>query len=149
MNILRPTLRWKSLILPRLVAALPLIGFGLLHFLYPEKFRSLMQVSGFPFVEINMILAPAAEILGGVLLLFGLFGRIGGVLGVATMVPAVLATLAVRGMTPQTLPEGVPPEVLQIPPLPIPIVVLACSLLIALVGSGRYSIDDALTRPKT
>jgi hypothetical protein len=64
------------------------------------------------------------------------------------MAPAIYATLKIQemAMNPDLLPAGVS-EVPFVPPLPVPIVVLVCSFIILVFGSGRFSMDYTLTRP--
>jgi uncharacterized membrane protein YphA (DoxX/SURF4 family) len=75
----------KITIVPRVLAGLPLLGFGVLHFVKPGHFRDILLASDIPMVELNVYAAPVAEVLGGLLLLLGLYARVGGLLGIATM----------------------------------------------------------------
>jgi uncharacterized membrane protein YphA (DoxX/SURF4 family) len=124
------TTNHKYLIVPRLLAGLPLLGFGVMHFINPEHMRDILIASGIPMVELNVYAAPAAEMLAGVLLLLGCYARVGGILGAGTMLPAVYSTVILSKMTVDTLPGGLT-EVPFVPPLPLPILVLVCSLVVA------------------
>lgn len=134
------TSNYKFLIALRLLAGLPLLGFGILHFISPEHMREILVVSGIPLVEMNLFLAPAAEILAGALLLLGWYARIGGMLGIGTMLVAVYSTVVLSQITADTLPQGVT-EIPFVPPLPLPIIVLGCSFVVVLLGGGAWSLD--------
>lgn len=122
------------LIVPRLAAGLPLLVLGAKHFIDPEHFRKILEVSGFPGpVDASLIDAPAAEVIAGVLLLLGLFARVGGLLGIATMLPAILATVKLMNLD--------IPDKPFVPPLPLPIVVLLCSAYVLWRGAGAWSVD--------
>lgn len=126
----------KHLLVPRLIAGLPLLILGAKHFVDPEHFRRVLEVSGLPGpIGVMLIAAPAAEVLGGVLLLLGWFARVGGLLGVATMAPAILSTVRIMNLDGADKPF--------VPPLPLPIVVLLCAAYVLFRGAGAWSIDAA------
>lgn len=135
----------KFLFVLRLVAALPLLFFGVLHFIKPTAFAEILIASGVPFVESNKFAAPALEVLAGLLLIAGFFTRLGGVLAVFTMGPAIYGTFAIHALTPDHLPPGLA-KIPQVPPLVVPIVILLIGLLLAILGGGGYSVDHKLTR---
>jgi uncharacterized membrane protein YphA (DoxX/SURF4 family) len=130
----------KIMLIPRLLAGLPMLGFGVMHFVKPEHFREILIASGIPMVELSAIAAPLALILGGLLLLLGLFARIGGLLGIATMVVAIYSTVVLSGMTVDNLPAGLT-EVPFVPPLPVPVIVTIASLVVVVMGGGGWSLD--------
>jgi putative oxidoreductase len=129
----------KFLIVPRLLAGLPLVGLGVMHFVNPVHMRNILIASGLPMVELSVFAAPAGEVLAGVLLLLGFYARIGGLIGAGTMLPAIYSTVILSKMTVETLPGGLT-EVPFVPPLPLPAVVLICSLAVAALGSGAWSL---------
>lgn len=135
----------KLLIIPRLLAGLPLLGFGVMHFIDPGHMRDILIASGIPMVELNVYAAPAAELLAGVLMLLGCCARVGGILGVGTMLPAIYSTVVLSKMTVDTLPGGLT-EVPSVPPLPLPIVVLVCSLIVIALGAGAWSLCSCKQR---
>lgn len=138
----RKTVPHKHVLLPRLVAGLPLLVLGARHYVDPGHFRNILVASGLPMVDLSAALAPAAEVLAGILLLTGTLARLGGLLGIATMVPAIVSTLAIKGLDPQNLPGGLT-EVPFVPPLPVPVVVLLCSAYVLWRGAGAWSVDAA------
>ncbi|MCP3980468.1 MAG: DoxX family protein [bacterium] len=146
LELARQTTSEKPALILRALAGIPLLAIGAQHFIDPESFRQILLASGVPFVGPNLILAPAVEVIAGVLLLAGVFGRIGGLLGVATMVPAVAATLVLAGLDPAALPAGVT-AVPEVPPLPLPLVVLLASGYVAWRGAGAYSLDARSAAP--
>jgi uncharacterized membrane protein YphA (DoxX/SURF4 family) len=131
MQPLRQTPRWKIILLPRLLAGVPLVVFSAMHFMNPQGFRDILSAGGVPMVEGNVWAASSAEMLGGVLLLTGFFARVGGMLGVGTMVPAILTTVRLASL----------PDTPMVPPLPLPIMVLVASTVVVVLGGGAWSGD--------
>jgi uncharacterized membrane protein YphA (DoxX/SURF4 family) len=131
MQALRQTPRWKIILLPRLLAGVPLVVFSALHFMNPQHLRDILTAGGVPMVEVNVWAASSAEMLGGVLLLTGFFARVGGMLGVGTMVPAILTTVRLASL----------PDTPSVPPLPLPIMVLVASAVVVVLGGGAWSGD--------
>ena len=123
----------KHILVPRLIAGLPLLILGAKHYIDMDHFRRILEVSGLPMPELSAVAAPAAEILAGVLLLTGFLARVGGLLGIATMLPAIVSTVKIMGIV------GDKPFV---PPLPVPIVVLLCSAYVLWRGGGAWSGDN-------
>ncbi len=131
----------KLLILPRLLAGLPLLGLGVKHFIDPGHMKSILIASGIPMVDVNVFAAPAGEVLAGVLLLLGFYPRIGGLIGAASMVVALYSTVVLSKLTIDTLPGGLT-EIPFVPPLPLPAVVLVCSLIIVALGGGAWGLSS-------
>ena len=115
-------------------------GFGIMHLVNPGHFRDILTAASFPMVDVNVYAASLTELIGGLMLLSGLFTRIGGFLGVATMVPAIYATFKLAGLTAETVPGGLD-EVPFVPPLPLPIVVIVASVAAIILGGGSLSVD--------
>ncbi len=133
-NCLRKTNDSKITIAPRLIAALPLIAIGIGHLVDPESFRLILDGAGIPMPEINQIIAPVGEIAAGILLLVGLFARAGGLVAASTMLVALYSHAVID---PSTLPET-----MAMPPIVLPLIVLASALWVAYAGAGRWSIDS-------
>jgi uncharacterized membrane protein YphA (DoxX/SURF4 family) len=131
MRPLRQTTPRKIVLLPRLLAGVPLVVFSAIHFMNPQHFRDILTAGGVPMVDVNVWAASSAEMLGGVLLLTGFFARVGALLGVSTMVPAILTTVRLA-----SLPDGP-----MVPPLPLPIMVLVASTIVLVLGGGAWSGD--------
>jgi uncharacterized membrane protein YphA (DoxX/SURF4 family) len=139
-SLVTKTTDHKFVIVPRLLAGLPLLGFGLLHFVKPDHFREILIASKIPMIELNMYAAPAAEVLGGLLLLFGLYARVGGLLGIGTMAVAIYTTIVFSGMAVADLPGGLT-EIPKVPPLPLPVMITVASLVVVVLGGGAWSLD--------
>ena len=128
---LQQTTPRKIMLLPRLLAGVPLVVFSAMHFMNPQHFGDILTAGGVPMDEVNVWAASSAEMLGGVLLLAGFFARVGGMLGVVTMVPAIVTTARLASL----------PDSPMVPPLPLPIMVLAASTIVLVLGAGAWSGD--------
>jgi len=133
-NCLRKTNDSKVTIGPRLIAALPLIAIGIGHLVEPGSFRLILEGAGIPMPELNLIIAPAAEVVAGVLLLVGLYARGGGLLAASTMLVALYSHAVID--------PSIFPETMAMPPIILPLVVLASALWVAYAGAGRWSLDS-------
>lgn len=127
---------YRFMLLPRLVAGLPFLFFGLKHFLDPDPFRAILIASSLPLVDVNLIAAAA-------LMLSGFFARRGGVHGIVTMLPVIYATLTLKGLDPAHLPAGLA-QVPFVPPLLLPVVVILGALAVLILGAGAWSVDAAM-----
>ncbi len=121
----------KIILLPRLLAGVPLVVFSAMHLTNPQHFRDILTAAAMPMVDVNVWAASSAEMLGGLLLLTGFFARVGGLLGVGTMVPAILTTVRLASV----------PAAPMIPPLPLPIMVLVASAVVLMLGGGAWRGD--------
>ncbi len=133
-NCLRKTNDSKFTIAPRLIAALPLIAIGIGHLVDPGSFRLILDGSGIPMPGVNQIIAPVVEVAAGILLLVGLFARAGGLAAASTMLVALYSHAVID---PSTLPET-----MAMPPIILPLIVLASALWVAYAGAGRWSLDS-------
>jgi len=131
MQRVRQTTPRKIVLLPRLLAGVPLVVFSAMHFMNPQHFRDILTAGGMPAVEVNVWAASSAEMLGGVLILTGFFARVGGLLGIGTMVPAILTTVRLASL----------PDAPMVPPLPLPIMACVASTVVLALGGGRWSAD--------
>jgi uncharacterized membrane protein YphA (DoxX/SURF4 family) len=131
MHRLQQTTPRRIILLPRLLAGVPLVVFSAMHFMNPQHFRDILIAAGMPLVDVSVWAASSAEMLAGVLLLTGFLARIGGMLGVGTMVPAILTTVRLASV----------PDAPMVPPLPLPIMVLVASTVVLVVGGGAWSGD--------
>jgi putative oxidoreductase len=123
----------RHLIVPRLVAGVPLFGIGLIHVFDPgAPMQPLVEAAGFPAPEILSPLAVAFELAAGAMLLIGLLARLGALLAIPVMVGAVYVHLAIG-----VWPNGASNE----PPIVLPIVVVACAAYVVWRGPGRWSLD--------
>jgi uncharacterized membrane protein YphA (DoxX/SURF4 family) len=82
----RATPAYRHLLLPRVVAGVPLLVIGLAHVLSPDApMRPLVDAAGIPFAAVVSPVAVGFEILAGLSLLLGLWARIGGALAEPTI----------------------------------------------------------------
>ncbi|MDG2409530.1 MAG: DoxX family protein [Pirellulales bacterium] len=139
-SALRSTSSSVSLFILRMLVGLPLLFFGILHFMKLATFSHILIASGIPMVEFNKFAAPAIECLAGILLIPGWYTRLGGVLAIFTMGPAIFGTVAIQKLTSENLPPGLD-TIPQVPPLSIPIALLIVGVLLTFFGGGRFSLD--------
>jgi putative oxidoreductase len=129
----RATGQYRHMLLPRVVAGVPLLGIGLMHVFVPAApMRPLVEAAGFPFAAVVSPVGVAIEIVAGLSLLLGLWARVGALLAIPTMLGAIYAHLVI-GVWPNG-PENEPPIVL-------PVAVLACAGYVLWRGAGRWSFD--------
>lgn len=133
-KILRKTNDSKITIAPRLIAALPLIAIGIGHLAEPESFRLILIGAGIPLPDINLVIAPVIEVVAGTLLLVGLFARAGGLAAISTMLVALYSHAVID---PSTLPET-----MAMPPIVLPLAVLASAVWVTYAGAGHWSLDS-------
>jgi uncharacterized membrane protein YphA (DoxX/SURF4 family) len=121
----------KIMLLPRLLAGVPMVFFGASHFMNPQHMREILTAGEVPMVEVNIWASASALVLGGGLLLAGFFARVGGLLGIVTMAPAIVVTIRLASV----------PNPPFVPPLPVPILVIAASAVVLVLGGGAWSVD--------
>jgi uncharacterized membrane protein YphA (DoxX/SURF4 family) len=122
-------------IAPRLVAALPLAGFGSFHMTGMTPLMEILELAGIPFPSLNYFLAPALMVLAGLSLGFGFYTRLGAVLGTGAMIVATYSKLMITEW-----PGPVEP------PLALPLVVIAACVIVLVVGAGTWSLDHRAMR---
>jgi putative oxidoreductase len=116
----------KLLFAARIVAAVPLLGIGFQHLLGIAPIEPILEGAGLPFPELGAAVAPAGEVLAGLLLLLGLFPRIGGLVAVGSMLGALVAHARF--------------DWADEPPLALPILVLAFAALVVVKGPGALAV---------
>jgi NADH dehydrogenase len=134
LNTVQHTTPWKSLLVLRLLAGLPLVYFGVLHLVYPDDFRAILAAGRLPHSDLSVAVVPLVEILAGLLLLAGLLTRVGGMLALGVMVPALLVTVEFMER------NGAP----SVPPLLVPLLVALSSVVLVLLGGGTWSMDERM-----
>jgi len=142
----------SSIIIIRLMAGTVFFFEGILKFVYANQGIGRFTKLGFPFPEATAHIIAASEIMGGLLLLFGLFTRYVSFYFIVQMIVAVLSTKI-------TLYLGTSP-------LPMPVVapkigfwavehesrsdfaqIMAC-LFLLIEGAGRLSLDFIISTSK-
>ena len=107
-----PTDGYKEIIIIRLMAGGVFLSEGILKFVYPNQGVGRFTKLGFPFPELTAHTVASLEIVGGLLLLFGLMTRITSFYFILQMIVAVLTTKIALyyGTSPLPMPPA-PPKV--------------------------------------
>ncbi len=134
MHPLRTTSNLKHVLVPRLIAGLPLLVIGVMHLTGAAPMRPILEAARIPLVDFNAVAAPAGEVLAALLLLSGGMARIGGLIALGAMSVAIYAHIVADWG--------------DEPPIALPIVVLACSAYVLWRGAGAWSLDLAATRSR-
>jgi len=127
---LRKTTPAKWLLVPRLIAALPLFVFGSFHLTGMSPLLEILRRAEIPFPEINFYLAPVFMVVSGLSLGLGFYARIGALIGAGAMIVATYSKLVIEEW----------PGPMEIP-LALPLVVLAGCLVVLIKGPGAWSLD--------
>ena len=140
-----PVTGQSSIIILRLMAGMVFFWEGILKFVYVNQGVGRFTKLGFPFPETTAHFVATCEIIGGLLLIFGLFTRITAFYFVVQMVVAALSTKIdlYFGHSPLPLPPA-PPKlgiwaVLHEIRSDYAQILTCCFLLIE--GPGRWSMD--------
>ena len=142
----------STILLIRLMAGGVFFWEGILKFVYVNQGVGRFTKLGFPFPETTAHFIAAGEIIGGLLLIFGLFTRIIALYFIIQMIVAVLSTKISLyfGTSPLPLPPAPPKmgiwavlheirsDYAQI---------LSCFFLL-IEGAGRRSLDFIISPPK-
>jgi len=129
-HFLRQTSPDKWLIVPRVIAALPLAGFGSFHLTGMTPLMQILEGAGIPFPQVNYFLAPVFMVVAGLSMGLGFYARAGAVIGSFAMLVATYSKLVIDRW----------PGPME-PPLTLPLVVLAACLVILVKGGGNWSLD--------
>jgi uncharacterized membrane protein YphA (DoxX/SURF4 family) len=147
-----PTEGNKEIIILRLMAGGVFFWEGILKFVYPNQGVGRFTKLGFPFPEITAHSIASIEIIGGTLLIFGLFTRVTSFYFVLQMIVAVLSTKIALyyGTSPLPLPPAPPKEGICAVLHEIRsdyAQILSC-LFLLLEGAGRRSLDFIISASK-
>ena len=127
---LRRTENAKWVIVPRLVAALPLVVFGSFHLTGMSPLLEILRRASIPFPEVNFYVAPVVMVLSGLSMGIGYYARIGALTGSFAMLVAAYSKLVIEDW----------PGPMEIPMM-LPMVVLAACVAILVKGPGAWSSD--------
>ena len=127
---LRKTGEARWVLVPRLIAALPLTMFGAFHLTGMTPLMEIMERAGIPFPAVNYILAPVLMVVSGVSLGAGYFARVGAMVAMITMLVASYSKIVIEDW----------PGPME-PPLALPIVVLLACVAVLVYGAGKWSAD--------
>ncbi len=124
----------KAMIVPRVLAGLPLVGLNLMHLTGAAPLRPILEGAGIPLPGLNAVVAPVFGLLAGLMLLSGGLARVGGVIAIGTMSAAVYTHL-VHDWTDE-------------PPVALPIVVMLAAAVVVWKGAGAWSVDRKMQEGK-
>ncbi|MCA9285269.1 MAG: DoxX family protein [Phycisphaerales bacterium] len=127
---IRRTTPAKWLIVPRLIAALPLTVFGAFHLTGMTPLMQILERASIPLPGVNYYVAPLVMVAAGLSLGFGYYARVGAVLGAVAMIVAAYSKLVITEW----------PGSME-PPLALPIVVFAACAVVLVLGAGAWSAD--------
>jgi uncharacterized membrane protein YphA (DoxX/SURF4 family) len=127
---LRKTKATKWLIIPRLIAALPLVVFGSFHLTGRSPLLEILRRADIPFPEVNFYVAPVVMVLSGLSMGLGFYARLGALAASFAMLVAAYSKLVIEEW----------PGPMEIP-MALPMVVLAACLAILIKGAGAWSSD--------
>jgi uncharacterized membrane protein YphA (DoxX/SURF4 family) len=127
---LRKTKATKWLIIPRLIAALPLVVFGSFHLTGRSPLLEILRRADIPFPEVNFYVAPVVMVLSGLSMGLGFYARLGALAASFAMLVAAYSKLVIEEW----------PGPMEIP-MALPMVVLAACLSILIKGAGAWSSD--------
>src|SRR5262245_33648638 len=141
-----------AIILLRLMAGGVFFWEGILKFVYVNQGVGRFTKLGFPFPETTAHFVAVGEIIGGLLLLFGLFTRIVAFYFIIQMIVAVLSTKIslYLGTSPLPLPPAPPKEGIWAVLHEIRsdyAQILTC-LFLLIEGAGRRSLDFIISTSK-
>ena len=147
-----PVTGQSSIIIIRLMAGGVFFWEGILKFVYVNQGVGRFTKLGFPFPEFTAHFVGVAEIIGGLLLLFGLFTRVAAFYFVLEMIVAILTTKIALylGTSPLPLPPAPPQNGIWAVLHEIRsdyAQILTC-LFLLLEGAGRRSIDFIMATSK-
>lgn len=126
-GLLTQTNSSKVTIVPRLIAAVPLIGINIMHLTGAAPLEPILIGAGIPMPGINAIIGPIFGVLAGVLILSGAFARVGSVIAIGSMFMALFAHVRF--------------DWADEPLIVLPIAVIAASAWVLWKGAGAWSVD--------
>jgi len=135
----------SSILIIRLMAGAVFFWEGVLKFVYPNQGVGRFTKLGFPFPEVTAHFVGVAEIIGGLLLLFGLFTRIVAFYFIVEMIVAILSTKIslYLGTSPLPLPPA-PPKIgfwAVLHEIRSDYAQILTCLFLLVEGAGRRSLD--------
>lgn len=147
-----PVTGQSSILIIRLMAGGVFFWEGILKFVYPNQGVGRFTKLGIPFPEFSAHFVGVAEIVGGLLLLFGLLTRVAAFYFILEMIVAILTTKIALylGTSPLPLPPSPPQSGIWAVLHEIRsdyAQILTC-LFLLLEGAGRRSLDFIISASK-
>ena len=147
-----PVTGQSTILIIRLMAGTVFFWEGILKFVYTNQGVGRFTKLGFPFPETTAHFVAVGEIIGGLLLIFGLFTRITAFYFVIEMIVAVLSTKIALylGTSPLPLPPA-PPKVgiwAVLHEIRSDYAQILTCLFLIIEGAGRRSLDFVIATSK-
>ena len=142
----------KSVILIRLMTGSVFFWEGIIKFVFPNQGIGRFTKIGIPLPEIMSDFVAVLEIVGGLMLIFGLFTRLISIPFIIQMTIAILSTkIAVfLGTSPLALPPA-PPQTgffAMLHESRTDFAQIICSIFLLIVGPGAWSLDAVRKKSK-
>lgn len=130
--------RWPTI--PRLVAGLPLLLFGLMHLVGATPIQPILEAAGMPAPGALAVIAPSVQAAAGLLLVLGWMTRIAAAMGGVVMLGAIASHVLIPDDRWPQPASGLPgPEPVGL--LLLAILILGCTIASAIRGGGLWSMD--------
>ena len=147
-----PVTGQSSILIIRLMAGGVFLCEGILKFVYVNQGVGRFTKLGFPYPEITAHTIATGEIIGGLLLLFGLFTRVTSFYFIIQMIVAVLTTKIALyyGTSPLPMPPA-PPKMgiwAVLHEIRSDYAQILTCLFLLIEGAGRTSVDFAISTSK-
>lgn len=147
-----PVTGTTAILIIRLMAGAVFLWEGILKLVYANQGVGRFTKLGFPFPETTAHFVASVEIIGGILLLVGLFTRVISFYFIVQMIVAVLTTKVALylGTSPLPLPPA-PPTVgmwAVLHEIRSDYAQILCCLFLLLEGAGRFSFDFFISTSK-
>ena len=140
-----PTTGHPAILLPRLMAGGVFLSEGIMKFLFPSLGVGRFALLGFPLPHATASFVASVEIVGGTLLIAGLFTRLVAIPFVIEMVVAILSTKISLYLGTSPLPPPSAPPVVGLWAVlhdsRSDYAQLLTSLFLVIVGPGQWSLD--------
>ncbi len=147
-----PVTGQSSILIIRLMTGGVFLWEGILKFVYVNQGVGRFTKLGFPFPEATAHFVAIGEIIGGLLLIFGLFTRIVAFYFIIEMIVAILSTKIdlYLGTSPLPLPPAPPKEGIWavLHEIRSDYAQILTSLFLLLEGAGRRSLDFIISTSK-
>ncbi|MDF1809355.1 MAG: DoxX family protein [Phycisphaerales bacterium] len=141
-NALTKTSNSKHIAILRIIAGAPLFAFGVMHITGMLPMKPLVEAAGLPLPDIMSIVGPLAQIIAGVLLLFGMHARVGAVIAIGTMLGAVVTHIKIPSDAWPIPVETAPNPNPYVPMMVMAVVIILFSVYVLIKGAGAWSLDS-------
>jgi len=147
-----PVTGQSTILIIRLMAGSVFFWEGILKFVYVNQGAGRFTKLGFPFPETTAHFIAVGEIIGGLMLIFGLFTRLVAFYFIIQMIVAVLTTKIslYLGTSPLPLPPALPKTGIWavLHEIRSDYAQILCCLFLLIEGAGRKSLDFVIDTSK-